>query len=249
MALAPNNKAKRKKEKRKRNNFMQLPNYAEFKSFIDLREKMQAFKDGVFELFDKNKHLTGEERRALENGLAMDLAQIVTMRDGTLRYKNSRVMIYTSSTPNIYHIADCELINKLRKDKHNQQQTKNQASAIDFLENAEQNQEQEQIQKQEQKPNRDNVYIFTSLDELFPNKEDLAKLIDKSNDFVELELNQGESQKTLRICKHCLQRLHYKGFDMYQNRKFAYSEELAENFSKANFYQEHKLYPLTKDLL
>ena len=53
---------------------------------------------------------------------------------------------------------------------------------------------------------------------------------------------QGETQR--QVCAHCLQLLGYKGFDLNRNRKIAYSKNLLKIFSRDEFFQVYKLYPV-----
>lgn len=230
---------------------MKLPNFADFKEFKNLRKKMNAIKDGVFELFDETKHLSGEERRKLEKGIRLSSSQLKRMRDTTLRYKNTRVIIYAPTNPNFYHIAECEILAKIFKNSDSVHKKTNVdestgLSASRFFENG--------------------LLVFTNLNEKYPNQVDLEKLnfkedsakktideakkLEKTNETSNLSASRFfERNHSLKICRHCLQKINYKGFDMYQNRKFSYSENLAENFTKAEFFKEYKIYPLTSDLL
>lgn len=215
---------------------MQLPDYALFPAFIDLRHKMEANKDGVFEIFDAVKHLTGEERSYLETGIWLDISQVKNLKDATLAYKNSRIMLYTPSTPKNYHLAECEFLGKLRASASQVFTSKNQQNKQldinDFLST---------IHVDEHIKTR--VFVFTNLSETSPNPKKISSLKETKNEKSVSHFLTEESK--LNICNQCLQRLHYKGFDIYQNRKFAYSEELAKKFTKAEFFQEYKIYPLT----
>jgi hypothetical protein len=53
---------------------------------------------------------------------------------------------------------------------------------------------------------------------------------------------QGETNR--QVCAHCLQLLGYKGFDLNRNRKIAYSKNLLKVFSRDEFFQVYKLYPV-----
>lgn len=214
---------------------MQLPDYALFPAFVDLRHRMEANKDGVFEIFDAAKHLTGEERRSLEVGIWLDINQVKKLKDATLAYKNSRIMLYTPSTPKNYHLAECELLSKLRT-------SASQISVIKEQKNQQENTNEFLSKIQQDKPKETRVFVFTNLNETNPKPTDLQNLAYAKNHKSATSFLVEENK--LSICKHCLQRLHYKGFDVYQNRRFAYSQELAEKFTKAEFFQEFKIYPL-----
>lgn len=87
---------------------MKLPDFSEFEPFVTLRQQMGARRQGHFELFDPKRHLNGRERSELEtSGLKRSLSQLRALADGTWAIKNSRVLIYSTHTPQHYHLAQC----------------------------------------------------------------------------------------------------------------------------------------------
>lgn len=74
---------------------MKLPDFRDFQSFNELREKIGTEQFGYFELFDPAIHLTGAERSALENpGMLLKADGMRVLPDKTLAIKNSRVLAY-----------------------------------------------------------------------------------------------------------------------------------------------------------
>jgi hypothetical protein len=47
-----------------------------------------------------------------------------------------------------------------------------------------------------------------------------------------------------KVCGDCLQRLHYKGFDMIRNRHRQYSENIRARFSSAEYFTMFPSYPI-----
>lgn len=74
---------------------MKLPDFRDFASFNELREKIGTEEFGFFELFDPAIHLTGSERSALESpGMLLKADEMRVLPDKTLAIKNSRVLAY-----------------------------------------------------------------------------------------------------------------------------------------------------------
>jgi len=95
---------------------MKLPDFRDFDSFNELRERIGTEALGFFELFDPAIHLTGSERSALENpGLLLKADAIKVLPDKTLAVKNSRVLAYIPDETwyrshreyPTYHVARC----------------------------------------------------------------------------------------------------------------------------------------------
>lgn len=85
---------------------MQLPDFLEFTAFNDLRERMGADKLGYFEVFDPQRHLTGEERSLLRTqGVTVTREQLFFLGDHTLAYKNSRVGVVVDA---VLHVTRCK---------------------------------------------------------------------------------------------------------------------------------------------
>ncbi len=47
-----------------------------------------------------------------------------------------------------------------------------------------------------------------------------------------------------KVCGDCLQRLHYKGFDMIRNRHRQYSENVQARFTSADYFEMFPSYPI-----
>lgn len=47
------------------------------------------------------------------------------------------------------------------------------------------------------------------------------------------------------VCKHCLQRLRYKNYDEFRNRRRAYSQKVLSEFSLKEFFSLYPQYPLS----
>ncbi|MHA7881546.1 MAG: hypothetical protein ACX931_17290 [Saccharospirillum sp.] len=87
---------------------MKLQDFAVFDPFNRLREKMGTDQFGYFELFDPERHLTGDERSSLAHtGVVVDLTRVGRLLDFTLVYKNSRVALIDGAC---YHLAHCDQI-------------------------------------------------------------------------------------------------------------------------------------------
>jgi len=95
---------------------VKLPDFRDFQSFNELREKIGTKEFGFFELFDPVIHLTGSERSALENpGMLLRANELRVLPDKTLAIKNSRVLAYIPDETwyrnhreyPTYHIAWC----------------------------------------------------------------------------------------------------------------------------------------------
>lgn len=94
---------------------MKLPDFNEFESILDLRRQMAAKRQGHFELFDPERHLTGEERSRLENrGRLVQTHQLRFLPDRTLAIKNGRVVVFaqahTKGVKQYFHVADCPVL-------------------------------------------------------------------------------------------------------------------------------------------
>ena len=86
---------------------MKLPDFTEFEPFKQLRLSMGAHKAGHFELFNKEKHLTGKERSELDlQGKQFPLHRLKRYADTTWGLKNTRLVIYLAEAKN-YHLAQC----------------------------------------------------------------------------------------------------------------------------------------------
>ncbi|MCH8533342.1 MAG: hypothetical protein LAT65_21095 [Saccharospirillum sp.] len=90
---------------------MKLQDFKAFDPFNRMRERMGTEHFGFFELFDPERHLTGEERSLLaRKGVSVPQAMLGRLLDFTLVYKNSRVALIDDHH---FHVANCEhLISK-----------------------------------------------------------------------------------------------------------------------------------------
>lgn len=52
--------------------------------------------------------------------------------------------------------------------------------------------------------------------------------------------------KEYAVCRECLQKLHYEGYDSTKARRESYSHQVAEQFSLEQFWQQYKLYPVSE---
>jgi hypothetical protein len=50
----------------------------------------------------------------------------------------------------------------------------------------------------------------------------------------------------VRVCEHCLTRLHYKGYDPLKARKEAYSLQVLEEFQLSQFWAQFPTYPVSE---
>ncbi|MBU2711424.1 hypothetical protein [Zooshikella harenae] len=93
---------------------MKLINFLTFEPFNQLREKIGTKKLGYFELFNPEKHLTGNERITLsEDRLTIDSQHLRKLCDQTIAYKNSRIIV--AGTDQTLHISGCEVIERVCK--------------------------------------------------------------------------------------------------------------------------------------
>ncbi|WP_114417387.1 hypothetical protein [Marinospirillum perlucidum] len=165
---------------------MKLPDFTEFEPFKQLRLQMGARKNGHFELFDPERHLTGRERSELDReGRQLPLHRLKRFADLTWGLKNSRLVVYREDQQD-YHLAQCA-----------------QTASWDP---------------------QQSVWVSSRRTGALP---------------------LGENQSSPRqVCPDCLQLLAYKGFDLKRNRKIAYSKQLLKSFSREEFFQIYKLYPV-----
>jgi hypothetical protein len=74
---------------------VKLPDFRDFESFNELRQKIGTEELGYFELFDPVVHLTGSERSALDSpGMLLKADGLRVLPDKTLAIKNSRALAY-----------------------------------------------------------------------------------------------------------------------------------------------------------
>lgn len=85
---------------------MELYDFLEFEPFNQMREQMGTDQLGQFELFDPERHLTGEERSVLaRQGLELPRSLLGRLLDHCLCYKNSRVAIVEDG---VLHLSHCD---------------------------------------------------------------------------------------------------------------------------------------------
>ncbi|WP_416885431.1 hypothetical protein [Marinospirillum sp.] len=96
---------------------MQLPDFTQFAPFKQLRKTMGARRTGHFELFDPQRHLTGQERSQLDQqGRRLRLDQLRALADGTWAYKNTRLAVYRAEDSH-YHLAQCPQLSHWTSDQ------------------------------------------------------------------------------------------------------------------------------------
>lgn len=106
---------------------MKLPNFYHFIPFNRVKEKMGIPKD-VYGTLDRSleiESLTEVELEKLisKDGLEISLSDLVIHDDGTLLYKNTRVILYirdvanygTQETSPKYHLANCRTLKDMRE--------------------------------------------------------------------------------------------------------------------------------------
>ena len=105
---------------------MKLPDYTEFVSLTKLRNIMGA-KLGVFIPAENPHRLTAEELDKLATiGIDIPLNEVKVLSDGTLGYKNSRVILYIRDVTQYkdtaleevrlprFHVSDCKTLQDMR---------------------------------------------------------------------------------------------------------------------------------------
>jgi hypothetical protein len=98
---------------------MKLPDFLEFKPFNDIRREMGAHELGEFSLNLNWEEISLEEVAILEKeGIDVDVSDLKFLNDGTIAYKNRRVLLYIrdwkihgnySSLPK-FHISHCSTL-------------------------------------------------------------------------------------------------------------------------------------------
>ena len=108
---------------------MKLTNFEFFEPFNKLRHKMKADTLGSFSLNFKGQGLTKAELDILvSKGIDVGFEEINVLKDGTLAYKDSRVLIYIRDIPEYinqynkeeislpkFHLAWCSTLDSMRK--------------------------------------------------------------------------------------------------------------------------------------
>ena len=85
---------------------MELIDFLEFEPFNQMRERMGTDQLGQFELFDPERHLTGDERSELaRQGMPLPRSLVGRLLDHCLCYKNSRGAI---TVDDVLHVARCD---------------------------------------------------------------------------------------------------------------------------------------------
>jgi hypothetical protein len=103
---------------------MKLPNFLEFAPLNDLRRQMGARELGSFTSGYKPNRLTAEELDRLSRvGIDISFDEVTILPDGTLSYKDSRVLVYIRDIQLYragqevlprFHIADCKTLQDMR---------------------------------------------------------------------------------------------------------------------------------------
>src|SRR5437870_1810700 len=107
---------------------MKLPDFLNFDPFNQLRSAMIADALSDFNFTSKSNALTYEELERLANaGIEIDLKEVRVLSDGTLAYKDSRVLLYIrdisdyrgdrQGTDNLskFHVSDCSTLKDMRE--------------------------------------------------------------------------------------------------------------------------------------
>lgn len=109
---------------------MKLPDFENFEPFNRLRRAMGATEFGSFSLNYKGQGLTMAELDVLvSKGLDVNFEDITILEDGTLGYKDSRVLVYIRDVPDYssyynskqgenlprFHVAWCKTLNRMRQ--------------------------------------------------------------------------------------------------------------------------------------
>jgi hypothetical protein len=108
---------------------MKLPNFTQFEPLNNLRHLMGA-ELGKFTSAKSSPHLTPDEiDRLARIGIEIPLDQVRVLDDGTLAYKDSRVVLYirdvtqhrkhvlTEQDMPRFHISDCKKLEEMRRNK------------------------------------------------------------------------------------------------------------------------------------
>ncbi len=108
---------------------MKLPDYTRYEPLNQLRALMGA-ELGQFTPAKNANRLTVEEIDQLaRSGIEIPLGQVRTLEDGTLAYKNSRVILYIRDVPQYrntgikqtdlpkFHVSDCQKLQEMRANK------------------------------------------------------------------------------------------------------------------------------------
>lgn len=102
---------------------MKLPDFAEFVPFNELRKKIGSKDLGTFDLKFNWKPMTASEVEELATqGLDVDKDEIKFLSDGTLAYRNKRILIYIRDIKSHrgeeklpkFHIANCSTLEYMR---------------------------------------------------------------------------------------------------------------------------------------
>ena len=73
-----------------------------------------------------------------------------------------------------------------------------------------------------------------------------CKLLPIANSEVHIGTSLKALTKTVPVCKACLQKLQYQGFDDQKARKEVYSQQVFEKFNLAAFWIQFHLYPVSE---
>lgn len=105
---------------------MKLPDFQNFEPFNKLRELMGANKLGEFQLPVQPKPILSQEEKTLllEDGLEISLNEISVLEDGTLAYKDCRILLHIRDVSDSnrrqislpkFHISDCSTLQDMRR--------------------------------------------------------------------------------------------------------------------------------------
>ena len=107
---------------------MKLPTFEDFAPFVSLRQRMGATNLGTFEVYFPRVMLSASEKAELdERGIEIeDIGEVRVLDDGTLAYKNSRVLVHIRDVHKYqrfspiprelprFHVANCRTLQEMR---------------------------------------------------------------------------------------------------------------------------------------
>lgn len=101
---------------------MKLPDFANYRALLELREQMGAVEPGNFQTGYRPDVLTiAEIEQLARGGIDVSIEDIHALKDGTLAYKDSRVLVYIrdvstyglSFTTPRFHVAFCRTLREM----------------------------------------------------------------------------------------------------------------------------------------
>lgn len=132
---------------------MKLPNFLQWPELNALREQMGAHRLGTFRLVpDPNRLTEAELKQLVQGGIDVSVDEVRVLPDGTLAYKDSRVLVYIrdvtiykrARSARVYelprfHLANCDTLQQMRLDNRYERYVvatpQNGLFAINFIQN------------------------------------------------------------------------------------------------------------------